>query len=68
MFNVNPMTDRQVLELAAILVNDRGKGAVRLARKRRAQHPPRSEPYRLWSRIVAATLQLLLRRQSEDSC
>jgi hypothetical protein len=55
------MTDRRITELAAILVNEYGHGALRVAERRRDQHAsrPQSEPYRVWARIAAATARLL---------
>ena len=61
------MKRREVFELAAILVNDRGPEAVQFARRRQAQCMPRSESYRLWSRIVAATSRLLRKRRGREA-
>lgn len=59
------MTERDIAELAAILINEHGSAALRIARGRRAQfaREPRSESFRLWRRIAAATARLLRRRR-----
>ena len=65
--NLSEMTDKQISELAAILVNDYGHAALQVAARRRDQHAnkPHSESYRLWARIAEATERLLqvVRRQ-----
>lgn len=55
------MTDKQIRELAAILVNEYGHAAVQVAEKRRDQHrdKPHSDSYRVWARIADATVRLL---------
>jgi hypothetical protein len=55
------MTEKQIRELAAILVNDYGHAALQVAARRRDQHVnrPHSESYRLWARIAEATERLL---------
>ena len=61
------MTDKQISELAAILVNEYGHAAVQVAEKRRDQHrdKPHSDSYRVWARIAEATVRLLLGRRRE---
>jgi len=63
------MDQHEVSELAAILVNEHGQAALRVAERRRAQyaHEPRSDLYRLWGRIVAATARLLQSRQRREA-
>jgi hypothetical protein len=58
------MEEREVRELAAILVAEHGHRAVEVAAQRQAQYAdrPRSEIFRLWNAIAAATAQLLQRR------
>ena len=60
------MDDREVQELAAILVEEHGARAVDVAALRQAAHAdhPHSEIFRLWSAIAAAAAQLLRRRGS----
>jgi hypothetical protein len=55
------MTEKQISELAAILVNEYGHAALRVAERRRDQHAgrPHSDAYRVWARIVGATARLL---------
>jgi hypothetical protein len=55
------MNTRKTDELAAILVNQYGRWALAHARERRAQHAhePRSEAFRVWTSIAAATARLL---------
>jgi hypothetical protein len=55
------MTDKQVRELAAILVNEYGHAALQVAERRRDQHAdkPHSDSYRVWARIAEATVRLL---------
>ena len=55
------MTDKQISELAAILVNEYGHAALQVAERRRDQHAhkPHSDSYRVWARIVDATARLL---------
>lgn len=55
------MTDKQIRELAAILVNEYGHAALQVAEKRRDQHAdkPQSDSYRVWARIAEATVRLL---------
>jgi hypothetical protein len=55
------MTENQISELAAILVNEYGHAALQIAERRRDQHAdkPHSDSYRVWARIVEATSRLL---------
>lgn len=55
------MTDHEIIELAAILVNEYGHAALDVAERRRDQHAhkPNSDSHRVWSRIAAATARLL---------
>ena len=55
------MSDKQIIELAAILVNEYGHVAVQIAERRRDQHAdkPHSDSYRVWARIAEATARLL---------
>jgi hypothetical protein len=59
------MNDREVRELAAILVEEHGSRAVEVAERRQAEHAdmPGSEVSRLWTAIRAAAAQLLRRRK-----
>ncbi len=65
--HIGRMTDQEIIELAAILVNEHGHAAVRVAERRRDQHAdePDSDAYRLWTRIAEATAQLLHGKQRE---
>jgi hypothetical protein len=55
------MTEKQISELAAILVNEYGHAALQVAERRRDQHANKthSDSYRVWARIVEATARLL---------
>ena len=55
------MTEKQIRELAAILVNEYGHAALKVAERRRDQHAHKrhSDAYRLWARIAEATARLL---------
>ncbi|MFZ3235120.1 MAG: hypothetical protein WA184_07065 [Stellaceae bacterium] len=55
------MNRHQIEELAAILVNEHGQRALAHARQRRSQYAqmPRSDAFRLWKSIAAATARLL---------
>jgi hypothetical protein len=57
------MTDQEILELAAILVNEHGHAAVQAAEARLREHGPGSDGHRLWTRIAAVVARLL---RSED--
>jgi len=58
------MNKRKTEELAAILVNEYGRSALAHARERRSQHArePRSDAFRVWNSITAATARLLRAR------
>ena len=62
------MTDQEIPELAAILINEHGHAAIEVACRRRDQHAddPQGETYRLWDRILAATARLLHLRHRLD--
>ena len=67
------MTDTQISELAAILVNEYGHAALQMAEKRRDQYAdkPHSDSYRVWARIAQATARLLriaMRKQIAAHC
>jgi mRNA-degrading endonuclease RelE of RelBE toxin-antitoxin system len=61
------MTDKQISELAAIMVNEYGHAALQVAEKRRDQYAdkPHSDSYRVWARIAEATVRLLRIRRRE---
>ena len=63
------MTKQEVVELAAILVNQHGSAATEIARRRRDQHArkPEGEAFRLWDRIAAATRRLLRVRRKKSA-
>jgi hypothetical protein len=58
------MNRYQIEELAAILVHEHGRTALTHARQRRSQfaQAPRSDAFRLWNSIAAATARLLRAR------
>jgi hypothetical protein len=67
------MSEKQIIELAAILINEYGHAAVQVAERRRDQHAdrPHSDAYRVWARIAEATDRLLRvsqRRQVAADC
>ena len=53
------MTDQEVDELAAILVNEHGNAAREVAEERRSLHQSGSDGFRLWTRIAAAVGRML---------
>jgi hypothetical protein len=61
------MTEKQIRELAAILVNEYGHAALQVAERRRDQHANKrhSDAYRVWARIAEATARLLRVAQSQ---
>ena len=67
--NMSEMSEREIIELAAILVNEHGNAALDVAERRRDQHARdrRSAAYRLWTQIAAATARLLRVRRREDA-
>lgn len=58
------MTQQEIVELAAILVQEHGRRAIQMAEARKAQHAhePHSDAYRLWSRIAIAVTRRLATR------
>ena len=66
---MDDMSEREIIELAAILVNEHGQTALDVAERRRDQHARdrRSAAYRLWTEIAAATARLLRVRQRENA-
>jgi hypothetical protein len=59
--NLSEMSEKQIIELAAILVNEYGHAALQVAERRRDQHAdkPYSDSYRVWARIAEAAARLL---------
>ncbi len=59
------MTEQEIIELAAILVDEHGREALDIAERRRAQYAyePNSDAYRLWTRIAGAVSRLLQTRR-----
>jgi hypothetical protein len=55
------MSEKQIIELAAILVNEYGHVALQIAERRRDQHAdkPHSDSYRVWARIAEAAARLV---------
>ncbi len=53
------MTDQEVEELAAILVQEHGHAALNVAENRRTLHAPGSDSLRLWTRIAEAVVRLI---------
>ncbi len=66
--NLGKMTEQEITELAAILVNEHGHAALDIAERRRDQHAdePSSDSFRLWSSIADATARLLRIRMTEN--
>ena len=64
---MSKMTEQEIVELAAILVDEHGHAAGAIAARRRDQHAhePHSDAFRLWSRIAAATERLLRTKQRD---
>ena len=60
------MTDQEIIELAAILVNEHGHAALRAAKIRLAEHGPGSDGHRLWTRIAAEVERLLAERTGAE--
>ena len=67
--NISEMSEREIVELAAILVNEHGRDALAVAERRRDQHARlrHSASYRLWSKIAAATARMLRLKQRENA-
>ncbi|HEX6442011.1 MAG TPA: hypothetical protein VF007_07485 [Stellaceae bacterium] len=61
------MTEQEIVELAAILVNEHGHAAVRAADIRLREHPPGSDGHQLWSRIAAEVARLLGERNGAET-
>ena len=57
------MSEQDILELAAILIDEHGPAALAIAEHRRDQHKHErdSDAFRLWGRITEATRHLLRR-------
>ncbi len=53
------MTDQEVEELAAILVQEHGPAALNVAENRRSLHAPGSDSFQLWTRIAEAVGHLI---------
>ena len=66
---MSEMSEREIIELAAILVNEHGHAALDVAERRRDQHARNrnSAAYRLWSKIAAATARMLRVTQCQDA-
>jgi hypothetical protein len=62
------MTEQEISELAAILVNEHGHGALDIAQRRKAQyaHEPRGAAFLLWSQIAEAAARLWRTRQARQ--
>jgi hypothetical protein len=63
------MTEQEIEELAAILLNEHGYAALWIAEARRDQHrhKPRCDAFRLWDAITAAVVRLLSQSESSDT-
>jgi len=61
------MTEQEIVELAAILINEHGDAALEVAERRRDQYAyePHADSFALWTRIAVATARLLRVRQPE---
>ena len=53
------MTDQEVEELAAILVQEHGNAALNVAENRRSLHALGSDSFELWTRIAEAVGRLI---------
>ncbi len=53
------MTDQEVEELAAILVQEHGNAALKVAENRRSLHALGSDSFELWTRIAEAVGRLI---------
>ena len=58
------MTEQEIVELAAILINEHGEAALEIAERRRDQYARErhSDAFRLWTQIAEATAALLRER------
>jgi hypothetical protein len=65
---MSEMSEQEIIELAAILVNEHGHAALAIAERRRDQHAHErdSAAFRLWSEIADATARLVLLKQREE--
>lgn len=61
------MTEQEIVELAAILVNEHGHDAVRAADMRLREHPPGSDGHQLWRRIATEVARLLRERNGAEA-
>jgi hypothetical protein len=57
------MTDQEVEELAAILVQEHGNAALNVAENRRSLHAQGSDSFELWTRIREAVVRLMVTSQ-----
>jgi len=53
------MTDQEVEELAAILVQEHGNAALKVAENRRSLHAQGCDGFRLWTQIAEAVGRLI---------
>jgi hypothetical protein len=53
------MTDQEVDELAAILVQEHGPAALNVAENRRSLHAQGSDSFQLWTQIAEAVLRMI---------
>ncbi|HEX5452364.1 MAG TPA: hypothetical protein VFX06_01115 [Stellaceae bacterium] len=62
------MSDREIVELAAILIDEHGDAALEEAESRRDHFArmPHSSGFSLWTRIAAATARLLRERRERQ--
>ena len=63
------MTSREIIQLAAALINEHGDDALAIAEERRDEfaHCPHSDAYHRWSRIAAMTARLLQAKELEPA-
>jgi hypothetical protein len=64
--NLVKMTEQEISELAAILVNEHGHAALDFAQRRKHQYArePLSDAFLLWSQIAEVTARLLRAREA----
>ena len=53
------MTDQEVDELAAILVQEHGPAALNVAENRRSLHARGSDSFQLWTQIAEAVVRMI---------
>jgi hypothetical protein len=53
------MTDQEVEELAAILVQEHGPAALNVAENRRSLHARGSDSFQLWTQIAEAVVRMI---------